>query len=34
MAGRFQVAGCAIIEKEGKVLVTRRSEGRWTGGRF
>ena len=32
MAGRFQVAGCAIIEKEGKALVTRRSEGRWTGG--
>ena len=32
MAGKFQVAGCAIIEKENKVLLTRRSLGRWRGG--
>jgi 8-oxo-dGTP diphosphatase len=32
MPGRFQVAGCAIIEKEEKVLLTRRSQGRWLEG--
>lgn len=31
MPGRFQVAGCAIIEKDGKVLITRRSPSRWMG---
>lgn len=31
MAGRFQVAGCAIIEKKGKVLITRRNKDRWLG---
>ena len=32
MPGRFQVAGGAIIEKDGKVLITRRLPGRWKGG--
>lgn len=32
MPGRFQVAGCAIIEKGKEVLITRRSLGRWRGG--
>lgn len=31
MAGHFQVAGSAIIEKEGKVLITKRVSGRWCG---
>ena len=31
MAGKFMVAGNAIIEKDGKVLITRRNPKRWLG---